>query len=256
MTTTRIDDLPTGITSGILLDGSANVFLYDQRIPDSYVIVTKTAINKSDYTPTDAGTAHPSQTNYFLYNQSVTDIGNGLFEVDSKYSKVPSAWYDFEVVNIPYVKFHGTSVLTAGGIVLGTSYLYTYLNVSSIQDVRFFDSGGFTQTIEKTGNINVACRVKYDYVQVTKAQKGGAAGLDTAMAFPTFTSGASTGDGDFTSGYIENSSNPVQNVDVDSSTTFTFSNSSPSAKIKTEVGVWLGNIYQRKMYQIVGTVKV
>jgi hypothetical protein len=118
----RIDDMPASspLSGRVTLDSEANFFIKDVNFPESYVFVEKSVQNKAAYVPTPIGTAHTTQTSYFLYEESVSDIGNGLFEIDSKYAVVPPTSYTFEVIQLPYVKFWGLAVIGGGGISIGT----------------------------------------------------------------------------------------------------------------------------------------
>ena len=231
----RFDDVPSPLTARLTLDQTANFFIKDPQIPGSYVVVEKQVQNKGVYVPTDIGTPHPTKTTYFLYEESVRDIGNGLFEIESKYAIVPPTWYSFEAQSIPFTKFVGITVTGSGPIVITTPSLYGWLNLQGIDDVRNFDENVFASTEQKSGSINCVVRVKHEYAS---------APLDQIQAgtLAPFTIQ--------TAGYEANPSNG-NTGSIDDDLTFTFSTGSPSNPIKFEAGKYLGNIYYNKTYEIV-----
>jgi len=251
----RTDDMPSNspLTGRVILDSESNFFIKDVNFPESYVFVEKSVQNKSAYVPTPIGTAHTTQTSYFLYEESVSDIGNGIFEIDSKYAVVPPTSYTFEVIQLPYVKFWGLAVIGGGGISIGTSYLYSFLNVQSTADLHNFSTEGFVDTKEKSGTINAACRVKTVFTSIALANRKD--GL-IDLSFPVSTSPESVGDGDYNCGYFGNTANPVQNVSIDNEQTFAFTAAAPSPKVQISSSVYAGNIFMQKTYEIIGTVKV
>jgi hypothetical protein len=248
-----IDDLPQSRGQRISLDETSNFYLKDSNIADSYVIVETAAQEKSSYDPQAAGTKHPKKNDYYLFEETVTDIGGGLFKIQSKYASVPTTWYDFEVIQLPYLKYWGLSVIGGGGITVGTSYLWGYLNVQSTDDLFYFNSEGFTDSKTKSGTINAACRIKYDYeiIDLTAKQNG-----NIDLPFETSSDSQSFGDGAYNCGYFGASSNPKTNENIDNEIPFSFSTSSPSPKVRIESGVYVGNIYYRKTYQLIGTVNI
>ena len=248
-----IDDLPNGRVNRFELDQTANFYLKDSNIADSYVIVETSAQAKDSYDPTPAGTPHPRKTKYYLFEETVQDIGGGLFKIQSKYAIVPTTWYDFEVIQLPYLKFWGLSVIGGGGISIGTSYLSAFLNVQSTDDLYFFNTEGFTDSKSKSGTINAACRIKYDYDLITLAQKQSG---QINLPFDVSTDSQSFGDGAYNCGYFGASTNPETNESIDHPVTFTFTATSPSPKVRIESGVYVGNIYYRKTYELIGTVEV
>tara|TARA_Y100000114_G_scaffold37024_1_gene32591 strand:+ start:4376 stop:5155 length:780 start_codon:yes stop_codon:yes gene_type:complete len=255
----RYGDLPSGLEeTGLVTDAYANFFKKDPQIPDSFVIAETSFIGKENYTPIATGTVsstHQAEgSEYYAYEESVNDIGGGIFRVTTRYAKVPSTWYSFETLNIPYVKFRGVSVVAAGGITINSAFLYNYLNVQSISDVKFFDEDGFTDSEEKTGTINVACRVKHDYLKIDSTEVS--SGAISTIDFPVSSSATSFGDGPLNCGYIQRSGDPQENVGIDTESTFTFTNTNPSPKIKIESGVYAGHIYYRHTHEIVRDVKV
>jgi hypothetical protein len=253
MSFTLIDDLPSGRDQRISLDENANYFFKDTNIPESYVIVETSAQAKESYDPTATGTPHPKKTDYYLYEESVTDIGGGLFKIESKYAAVPPTWYDFQVIQLPYLKFWALSVIGGGGISIGTTYLSAWLNVQSTADLFSFNADGFTDSKEKSGTINAACRVKCEYVLVTLEEKK--TGI-IDLAFPVSSSTESYGDGEYNCGYFGAETNPLQDEPIDFLVTFPFTSADPSPKVRIETGLYLGTIYYRKTYELIGTIKV
>ena len=233
----RIDDVPSTLSARITLDANSNFFIRDSQIPESYAITEKEVQNKINYTPTAIGTAHPTQTTYSLFEESVRDIGNGLFEIESKYANVPSTWYSFEAQSVPFTKFVGVTITGSGPIVLTTSTLYGWLNLQGIDDVRNFDENVFASTEQKSGSINCVVRVKHEYAasSLEQIQQG------TLSPFSIQTAG-----------YEANPNNGnVGNIDTD--LTFDFTTAAPSNPIKFEAGKYIGNIYYNKTYEIVST---
>ena len=247
-----IDDLPSSRDSRLTLDEYSNYYLKDSRIPDSYVITETLSQSKESYEPNPAGREHPSKRNFFLFEEKVTDIGGGLFKISANYAKTPDPWYGFESIQLPYLKFWGLSVIGGGGITIGTSYLSSFLNVQSTDDLFFFNTEGFTDSKTKSGTINVACRVKYDYDIVDLSQKTGG-----NIEIPFEVGGSNSfGDGAYNCGYFGNDRNPIKNANIDEQVSFAFSIGNPSPKVKIESGVYLGNIYYRKTYQIIGNITI
>jgi hypothetical protein len=233
----RTDDMPSSspLTGRVTLDREANRFIKDPNIPESYVVVEKSAQNKGNYVPTPIGTAHPSLTTYFLYEESVRDIGNGIFEIDSKYAIVPPTWYSFEAQNIPFTKFVGVSVTGSGPIIITNSYKFAWLNLQGIEDVRNFDENVYASTEQKQGSVNCVVRIKHEYASAPLAAiKDG-----TLAPFTIATAGYEANDQNGTEGSIEDDM------------TFTFAPATPSDPIKYEAGKYVGNIYYNKTFEIV-----
>ncbi len=231
----RIDDVPSALTSRISLDKTANFFIKDPNIPESYVIVEKEVQDKTSYEPADIGTAHPEKTTYYLYEESVRDIGNGIFEIESKYAIVPPTWYSFEAQSVPFTKFAGVTVTGGGGTSIVQSFLFGWLNLQGIEDVRDFNESVYSSSEQKQGSINCVVRVKHEY------QSASLAAIKNGTLNP-FTIE--------TAGYEANSANG-QLGNVDDDLTFTFTPSGPSEPIKFEAGKYIGNIYYNKTYEIV-----
>ena len=231
----RTDDMPVPLTGRVTLDKESNFFIKDPNIPESYVVVEKSAQNKGTYVPTAIGTPHPTLVTYFLYEESVRDIGNGIFEIDSKYAIVPPTWYSFEAQNIPFTKFVGVSVLGSGPIVITTSYKFAWLNLQGIEDVRNFDENVYASTEQKQGSINCVVRIKHEYAATTLAaiKDGTLAPFSIATA-----------------GYEANAANGTQG-NIEDDMTFTFAPATPSDPIKYEAGKYVGNIYYNKTFEIV-----
>lgn len=233
----RTDDMPQTLTGRVELDLESNFFIKDPQIPESYVVVEKSAQDKVSYVPTAIGTAHKTRKTYFLYEESVSDIGNGIFEISSKYAVVPPTWYSFESQSIPFTKFVGTTVIGSGSIVVTNSYKFAWLNLQGIDDVRNFDENIYASTEQKQGSINCIVRVKHEYAAAPLAaiKNGTLAPFSIATA-----------------SYEANSQNgTVGNIDDDM--TFTFTPSNSSDPIKYEGGKYVGNIYYNKTYEIVST---
>jgi len=250
----RTDDTPQSLDTRLTLDETSNFFIKDSKIPKSYVVVEKFAQNKGVYEPALNGTAHPKKTDYFLYEEGVKDIGNGIFEIEAKYAAVPPVWYSFETLNIPYLKFKGLSVIGGGSITINTSYLFNYLNVQSIGDVNFFNEDAYTSFEEKSGTINVACRVKHEYVNVPDEQV--LSGDILQMNFDISSDLNSYGDGAFNCGYFLRDADPQVNVSIDQESTFQFETSTPSPKVRIASGVYAGNIYYKHTYEIIAPVTI
>ena len=235
----RTDDMPSAqpLTGRVLLDDEANFFIKDPNIPESYVLVEKSAQNKGDYTPLKIGTAHSTQTDYYLYEESVSDIGNGIFEITSRYAKTPPTWYSFEAQNIPFTKFVGVTVTGSGAVVITQNFKFAWLNLQGIEDVRNFNENVYASTEQKQGSVNCVVRVKHEYQTATlEAIKDGSLAPFSIQ----------------TASYIANDDNgAVGNIDEDM--TFTFTPQSPSDPIKYEAGKYVGNIYYNKTYEIVST---
>ena len=252
-------DIPSQLESGMLqVDPNANIFRKDPQNPTSLVIVTTSFVQKSDYIDeqTPIGEAHPTQNTFYAYEETVSDVGGGFFEVKTRYAQVPDTWYSFESINIPYVKFLGLSTISAGAIVINTTYLYNFLNVPSIADVKFFNEDGFTSVEEKTGTINVACRVKHEYALATLETLKSGDIASTVIDFSVSTAANVFGDGPLNCGYIMRNGDPQSNMSIDSESTFTFTNINPSSKVRIASGIYVGIIYYKNTYEIVRDVKI
>lgn len=234
-------DVPSALTNRLTLDQNANFFLKDPQIPQSYVIVEKEAQLKTSYTPNPVGTAHPTKTTYYLYEESVTDIGNGLFEITSRYAAVPPTWYSYESFNVPYLKYLGIQVTGGGPITIVQSYFYSYLNAQSIEDIRNFDEEIFANSFEKSGTINVPVRVKHEYFLAPLASvlNGNFTGLNISNT-----------------DYISYSSNGSTTIGIDDVINYGFTPSAPSPPVLFEAGKYIGNIYFKKTYEIVNNFNV
>ena len=232
---TLIDDLPGGRDNRISLDENANFFIKDTNIPGSYAIVETSAQSKGSYKPTEIGTAHPKQTKYFLYEESVTDIGGGLFKIQSKYAIVPPTWYSFEAQNIPFTKFVGVTVTGSGAIIITQSFKFAWLNLQGIEDVRNFDENVYASTEQKNGSVNCVVRVKNEYKDSPIAEIQGGTLTPFTIA---------------TAGYEPNDQNGSEG-NIDEDMTFEFSVGTPSLPIKYEAGKYVGNIYYNKTFEIV-----
>jgi len=233
----RTDDLPSSLSGRITLDENSNFFIRDSQVPESYVIVEKQVQDKSSYDPLDIGTPHPTKTTYFLFEESVRDIGNGIFEIESKYAVVPKTWYSFEAMQVPFTKFAGTTVTGSGAIVIRQTFLFGWLNLQGIEDVRDFNENVYVSSETKQGSINCVVRVKHEYASAPLAEiQSGALAPFTIE----------------TADYEPNSSNGNEG-NIDDDLTFTFSTSSPSEPIKFEAGKYIGNIYFQKTFEIVST---
>ena len=238
----RIDDMPQNspLSGRVTLDEQAKFFIKDNNIPESYVVVEKQVQNKKDYEPLDIGTPHPTRTTYFLYEETTTDIGNGLFEIESKYAITPPTWYSFESQNIPFTKFVGVTVTGGGEIVIIESFKYSWLNLQGIEEVRNFNENAFASTESKSGSINCVVRVKHEYA---------------ASPYEEIQNGTLTPFTIETASYEANPDNgTIGNIDDDM--TYTFTPASPSQPIKFEAGKYVGNIYYNKTYEIVSTFVV
>lgn len=236
----RTDNTPSSLTDRLTLDETSNFFLKDTNIPDSYVVVETHAQNKGDYTPQAIGTAHPTLNKYFLYEESVTDIGNGIFKISSKYAVTPSTWYSFEAQNIPFTKFVGVSVVGSGNIIITESFLFGWLNLQGIEDVRDFKESVYSTSEQKQGSINCVVRVKHEYkaVDLESIKNGTLAPFTIATAdYEPWSDNGELGS-------------------IDDDIDFTFTTSSPSLPIKYEAGKYAGNIYYNKTYEIVSTFTI
>jgi len=234
----RTDDVPSNLSSRITLDADANFFIKDTQIPGSFVAVEKQVQNKADYVPQDIGTAHPTRTNYSLYEETVRDIGNGLFEIESKYAAIPtSPWYSFEAMQVPFTKFAGTTVTGSGAVVIRQTFLFGWLNLQGIEDVRDFNENVYVSSETKQGSINCVVRVKHEYAAspLSEIQNGNLAPFSIETA-----------------DYEPNPNNGNQG-NIDDDLTFTFTTSAPSEPIKFEAGKYIGNIYFQKTFEIVST---
>lgn len=233
----RTDDVPSSLGSRITLDETSNFFIRDPQIPGSYVVVEKQAQDKGSYSPTDIGTKHPKKSDYFLFEESVRDIGNGIFEIESKYAVVPPTWYSFEAQSVPFTKFQGITITGSSTVIITSSYLFAWLNLQGIEDVRDFNEDVYADTVIKSGSINCVVRVKHEYAKADLSQ---------------IRSGSLTPFTIQTAKYEANSSNGNPG-NIDDDMTFTFTNGSPSNPIKFEAGKYIGNIYYNKTYEIVST---
>jgi len=234
-------DVPSPLSSRLSLDKNANFFLKDPQIPESYVIVEKEAQQKTSYVPQPIGTSHPTKTTYYLYEESVSDIGNGIFEINSKYAAVPPTWYSYESFNVPYLKYLGIQVTGSGPITITQSYFYSYLNAQSIEDIRNFNENIFANSFEKSGTINVPVRVKHEYflVPLASVKNGNYTGLNISNT-----------------DYISYPSNGSTQLGIDSTISYSFSPSSPSDAVAYEAGKYVGNIYFKKTFQIVNNFTI
>jgi len=249
-------DVPSSLESGelFLSDKHASFFRKDSKIPTSFVKGTTSFVLKNSYTPTATGIENDKDKGYYAYEESVTDMGGGIFKVNTKYAKVPETHYTLQVLNIPYFKFRGVASITGGSITINTAYLFNFLNVQSAKDVKFFNEDGFSSKEEKGGTINVSCRVKHEY-QLVEIDELATGNLD-ALTFEVSTASNSFGDGVMNCGYIGKDDDPVVNVNIDSTQNFEFSSSNPSPKIKIASGVYAGNIYFKKTFQIIQNVSI
>jgi hypothetical protein len=231
----RTDDMPEPLTSRVELDLEANFFIKDPNIPESYVIVEKSAQNKGSYTPTAIGVPHKTRKKYFLYEESVRDIGNGIFEIESKYAVEPPTWYSFEAMQIPFTKFSGTTVTGGGSIVIRQSFKFGWLNLQGISDVRNFNENNYVTTENKQGSINCVVRVKHEY-------KSADFNMIKAGTLTPFTITTASYEANVENGSLGN---------IDDDLTFNFTNAAPSDPIKYESGKYTGNIYFQKTFEIV-----
>lgn len=239
---TNNSDVPSALTARLTLDENANFFIKDPQIPQSYVVVEKEAQFKSSYTPTAIGTAHSTKTQYYLYEESVTDIGNGIFEITSRYAAVPPTWFSYESFNIPYLKYLGVRITGGGAITLVDKIFYSYLNAQSIEDIRNFDEEIYANSFEKSGTINVPVRVKHEYYL---------APLSSVL------DGTFTGLNISNTDYISYSGNgAVNTIGIDDVINYGFSPSQPSPPVFYEAGKYIGNIYFKKTYEIVNDFNV
>ncbi len=252
----RFGDLPSTLVDGEkTLDPNSNYFKKDSSIPTSDVIATVSYVDKANYIPLLVGEENEVHKLHYAYEETLSDIGGGFFKVTTRWAKIPDTWYSFESINIPYLKFRGVSIIGGGGITIGTAYLFNYLNVQSISDVNFFNEDGYTSFEEKSGTINVACRVKHEYVLLTAEEiKDG--NIDTKMAFAVSQDENSFADGEFNVGYMLRTGDPQVNVSIDTETAFAFKTDAPSPKVRIASGIYAGNIYYKHTYEIVSTVKV
>lgn len=235
------EDIPSSLTSRITLDQNANFFLKDTQIPESYVVVEKEAINKVSYIPGTIGTAHSTKTTYYLYEESVTDIGNGIFEITSRYAAVPPTWYSYESFNVPYLKYLGIQVTGSGPITIVQSFFYSYLNAQSIEDIRNFDESIFANSFSKSGTINVPVRVKHEYY---------------LAPFTQVLNGTFTGLNISNTDYISYTNNGSTTIGIDDPITYAFSPTTASDAVFYEAGKYIGNIYFKKTYQIINNFNV
>jgi hypothetical protein len=239
----RKDDMPSSapLSGRVQLDPHANYFLISPDIPESYAVVEKEVQNKSTYDPNAVkiGTAHPTTglTSYLKYEETVTDIGNGLFEISTKYAKPPSTWYSFEAMQIPFTKFSGVTVTGSGNVVVRASYKFGWLNLQGIDDVRNFNENNYVTSETKQGSINCVVRVKHEY---------------ESSDFTSIKNGTLSPFSIETADYEANLQNGTPG-NIDDDLTFTFTTASPSKPIKYESGKYHGNIYFQKTFEIVST---
>ncbi len=232
--------MPESLASRVELDSEANFFIKDPQIPESYVIVEKAAQNKGSYTPTAIGTPHKTRKKYFLYEESVRDIGNGIFEIESKYAVVPPTWYSFQAQSVPFTKFQGVTITGSSSVVITSTFLFAWLNLQGIEDVRDFNEDVYADSVTKSGSINCVVRVKHEY------EKADLAAIQNGSLSP-FTIA--------TANYEANPSNGNAGK-IDDDMDFEFTNSSPSQPIKFEAGKYIGNIYYNKTYEIVSNFTI
>jgi hypothetical protein len=236
----RTDDMPESLVSRVELDSEANFFIKDPQIPESYVIAEKAAQNKGSYVPTPIGTPHKTRKDYFLYEESVRDIGNGIFSIESKYAIVPKTWYSFESQSIPFTKFAGITITGGGNVTIVSSFLFGWLNLQGIQDVRNFDEGVYASSEQKQGSINCVVRVKHEYASSTIGQ------IQAGTLAP------------FAIGTARYEANPENGAagNIDDDLSFSFNLTAPSQPIKFEAGKYAGNIYYNKTYEIVSQLVI
>jgi len=239
----RTDDMPSSspLTGRVQLDPNANYFLISPDIPESYAVVEREVQNKSAYNPNavEIGTAHPTPglNTYLKYEETVNDIGNGLFEISTKYAKPPPTWYSFEAMSIPFTKFAGTTVTGSGNVVIRSTFKFGWLNLQGIGDVRDFDETNYVTSENKQGSINCVVRVKHEYaVSTFSSVKDG-----SLVPFSIQTAGYEANDQNGTAG------------NIDDDLTFEFTNADPSDPIKYESGKYRGNIYFQKTFEIVSS---
>ena len=239
----RTDDMPssTPLTGRVQLDPHVNYFLISPDIPESYAVVEKEVQNKNAYDPNAVtiGTPHPTSglSAYLKYEETVNDIGNGLFEISTKYAKPPSTWYSFEAMQIPFTKFSGTTVTGSGSVVIRETFKFGWLNLQGITDVRDFNENNYVTSENKQGSINCVVRVKHEYVSAPYAsvQSGSLQPFTIATA-----------------GYEANSANGSSG-NIEDDLTFTFTTGNPSNPVKYESGKYHGNIYFQKTFEIVSS---
>ncbi len=242
----RTDDMPsaTPLTGRVQLDANASYFLISPDIPESYAVVEKEVQNKSAYDPNSVkiGTPHPTTglSAYLKYEETVNDIGNGLFEISTKYAKPPSTWYSFEAMQIPFTKFSGTTVTGSGNIVIRSSFKFGWLNLQGIQDVRDFNESNYVTSETKQGSINCVVRVKHEY---------------KASDFTSIKNGTLTPFTIQTAGYEANLQNGTSG-NIEDELSFPFTTGTPSKPIKYESGKYHGSIYFQKTFEIVSTFKI
>jgi len=239
----RTDDMPSGnsLANRVSLDQNANFFLKDTQIPKSYVIAEKEAQNKNTYVPRDIGVAHPTKTNYYFYEESVSDIGNGIFEITARYAAVPPTWYSYESFNIPYLKYLGVQITGSGPITIVSKFFYSYLNAQSIEDIRNFNEDIYANSFEKSGTINVPVRVKHEYYLAPLA---------------SVLNGSFTGLAIQNTDYLSYSGNGSSSIGIDDVITYPFTPASPSGAVAYDAGKYVGNIYYKKTYEIVNGFNV
>lgn len=233
--------MPTSLNGRVSLDQNANFFIKDPQIPNSYVAVEREAQDKSSYVPTNIGVPHPTRNTFYLYEESVRDIGNGIFEIDAKYAAVPPTWYSYESFNVPYLKYLGVRVTGGGAITIVEKFFYSYLNAQSIGDIRNFNEEIFADSFEKSGTINVPVRVKHEYYLAPLA---------------SVLNGSFTGLNISNTDYISFSSNGSTSTGIDDVITYNFSPSVPSDPVLFEAGKYVGNIYFKKTFEIVNDFNV
>ena len=235
-------DVPSALSGDekFVSDPNANFFRHDVNIPTSFVRTENSFQQKIAYEPMEIGVEHTTHKGFFSYDESVSDIGGGFFKITTKYAKVPDTHYTFQAISVPYLKFTGTTVTGSGPIVIVDTFLFGYLNVQAIEDVRNFDEDSYVSTETKQGTVNCVVRVKCEYKEVP---------------FEEITNGTLTPFDIKTADYIEHPDNGASGS-IDNTLTFDFSAESQSDPIKYESGKYLGNIYYQKTYEIVSEFKV
>ena len=235
-------DVPSALSGDekFVSDPNANFFRHDVNIPTSFVRTETSFQQKNAYEPMAIGVEHDIHKGFFSYDESVSDIGGGFFKITTKYAKVPDTHYTFQAISVPYLKFTGTTVTGSGPIIIVDTFLFGYLNVQAIEDVRNFDEDSYVSTETKQGTVNCVVRVKCEYKEVP---------------FEEITNGTLTPFDIKTADYLEHPQNG-NSGNIDNTLTFNFTVSSQSDPIKYESGKYLGNIYYQKTYEIVSEFKI
>ncbi len=223
-----------------VVDENANFFRHDVNIPTSFVRTETAFQQKQSYEPLDIGIEHEKHKGFFSYDESILDIGGGFFKITTKYAKVPETHYTFQAISVPYLKFTGTTITGSGPIVIVETFLFGFLNLQAIEDVRNFDEETYASTETKQGTVNCVVRVKCEYKDAPYEQvkDGTLAPFDIKTA-----------------DYLENDENGNQGS-IDNTLTFPFTTAVPSDPIKYESGKYLGNIYYQKTFEIVSEFKI